>query len=185
MNEENKKSQYQEPIATFTSNQYLLAFNILYRTILFALICSIVYMLLAIPFKFKLDPITFFIKYLSYCLGFSLLIAMVWTFYFHRKTIEACKDKMIIYKGTERRRTLEKKIDYSSIISFDIEKNYFILIPLPADKIILSSGSGKINKLTKLSTLSNDDFERLLEICNYSRKDDLQIPLRRSRTFHT
>ena len=92
---------------------------------------------------------------------------------------------MIIYKGTERSRVLEKEIDYSSIISFDIDKKYFVFIPLPVDKTIISSGSGKINKLTKLSTLSNDDFERLLEICNYSRKDDSQIPLRRSRTFHT
>lgn len=180
-----QKQYYKEPIATFTSNKYLLAFNILYRTILFALIGSIAYMLLAIPFKFELDPVTFFIKHLPYCLGFSLFPAMAWTQYFHRKVIEAYKDKMIIYKGTERSRVLEKEIDYSSIISFDIEKNFFVFIPLPVDKTIISSGSGKINKLTKLSTLSNDDFERLLEICNYSRKDDSQIPLRRSRTFHT
>ena len=97
-----QKQYYKEPIATFTSNKYLLAFKILYRTILLALIGSIAYMLLAIPFRFELDPVTFFIKYLPYCLSFSLFPAMAWTQYFHRKNIVnilLCKqDKDIVNK---------------------------------------------------------------------------------------
>ena len=173
-----QKQYYKEPIATFNSNKYLLAFNIVYRIILCLLIGMIVYLLLSLPFKFELDPIAFFIKFLPYCLGFSLLIAMAWTLYFHRTTVNAYKDKMIIDKAGK-----EIEIDYSDIISFNLEKNYLIIIPLPTDKTIVSVGSSKFNRLTKLSTLSNEDFINLLEICNSSRKADQEIPLRKSRTF--
>ena len=179
-----QKQYYKEPLATFKTNDYLLSLNILIKMGIVLFIGFILYMILALAFKFKLDPVTLFVKYLPYCLGFSLQIAMPWVLLTQRKIVEVYKDKMSIYGGTERKKVLEKEIDYSSIISFDLEKDYLVIIPLPASKTIISSGTGRINKLTKLNCLTKQDFIDLHQLCN-ERLSDREIPLRKSRTFHT
>ena len=182
----NKDSAYNErsrepEVAVFKSDAGLLALNILPRMVLAAFIVMMLYFAQALLIGFMSeDPTKLFLAYWPYLVLLCFVLATVWTLWFQSIKIHAYKDRLIVRK---RRKTWE--ITYASIISFELERDFFVIIPMPMEKTIIAAGSGRINTVIKCSCLTKKDFESLHGICNSMRLGSGEIPLRKSTTFHT
>ena len=122
------------PVRVFKSSGGLLLLHTLPRMVIAASAVMLLYIVQTLLFRWMNDdPTQLFLEYWVYLVPGFFVLAAGWTLWFHSAAVWAYQDRVIIIK---KRKTWE--IPYASVISFDLDRSFLLIIPLPTDKTIVT-----------------------------------------------